>query len=288
MFDPMALPTDFAQLNDSGTFESSFDIKYLQTTPSRTNNKCGAECDRQDLLRFVREFEQLQANNTNAKSTPKNSPYLCRKARTIYENIFIALSPKTQQRCDSPSGSCNFKKYVVLEDEVEAELKKSMSDLQLGLQPLTKCSKERESDEEYEDDDGISSNTSSNCLQQIQSSSSSADSSFEMQPPLIPVYKVTPPKAEATKYCTGSRNAAYEFARFLRGSFHVRKAKVTHLSRSLSEEAVHVPQSYRELKKPLVSCKTTNQISVLDKPKKPVLTDATNRCKGNTIRVSHF
>ncbi|XP_055378179.1 regulator of G-protein signaling loco isoform X2 [Condylostylus longicornis] len=73
-------------------------------------------------------------------------------------------------------------------------------------------------------DDGISSTSSQNI---------SANSSFEMQPPIVPVFKVTPPLSFRRS------NPAYELARILRGSFRgslrTKRASIATLRRSLSD-----------------------------------------------------
>ncbi|KAM8706443.1 hypothetical protein ACLKA7_010678 [Drosophila subpalustris] len=106
-------------------------------------------------------------------------------------------------------------------------------DQELGCVPLANAGSGSE-DEEH--DDGISS-ASSNLTSQSGSSSStdsrniSPDSSFEMHAPLLPTFKVTPPRG----VCKAGKSAASEFARFLRGSFHAKRASITTLRRSLSD-----------------------------------------------------
>ncbi|XP_067614525.1 regulator of G-protein signaling loco isoform X2 [Eurosta solidaginis] len=89
---------------------------------------------------------------------------------------------------------------------------------------------------EDEHDDGISS-ASSNLTQSSSSHNYTPDSSFEMHSPLVPTFKVTPPQM-----CKASRNPAYEFVRFMRGSFHAKHASVTKLRRSISD-----PDAFQEM-----------------------------------------
>lgn len=134
---------------------------------------------------------------------------------------------------------------------------------ELGCVPLASAGSGSE-DEEH--DDGISS-ASSNLTSHSSSSSSSTstnsrnispDSSFELHAPLLPSFKVTPPRG----VCKAGKSAASEFARFLRGSFHAKRASITTLRRSLSD-----PDAMQQL----------------DFTKPPPLSDVSN-----VIRVSHF
>ncbi|XP_034489334.1 regulator of G-protein signaling loco isoform X3 [Drosophila innubila] len=115
---------------------------------------------------------------------------------------------------------------------ISSASKEQQQEQELGCVPLAHTSSGSE-DEEH--DDGISS-ASSNLTSQSGSSSSnsrniSPDSSFEMHAPLLPSFKVTPPRG----VCKAGKNAASEFARFLRGSFHAKRASITTLRRSLSD-----------------------------------------------------
>lgn len=119
--------------------------------------------------------------------------------------------------------------------------------------------------EEEEHDDGISS-ASSNLTSQsgscdTNSRNISPDSSFEMHAPILPSFKVTPPRAGGG-VCKAGKSAASEFARFLRSSFHAKRASITTLRRSLSD-----PDAMQQL----------------DFTKPPPLTDVSN-----VMRVSHF
>lgn len=132
-------------------------------------------------------------------------------------------------------------------------------DEQLGCAPLAATGSGSE-DEEH--DDGISS-ASSNLTSQSGSCDSnsrniSPDSSFEMHAPLVPSFKLTPPRG----VCKVGKSAASEFARFLRGSFHAKRASITTLRRSLSD-----PDAMQQL----------------DFTKPPPLGDVSN-----VMRVSHF
>ncbi|XP_017007502.2 regulator of G-protein signaling loco isoform X3 [Drosophila takahashii] len=294
-----------SQLNDSGTFDSSFEIKRIHpgssagSTPKHVRHRCLTELDREQLARFVQDFEERQASTPKAKSKI-SSPYICRKAREFYQSA-------SGRRSASPQ--INFRPETVKEEEqqqeqavanqlprrcaeaedlmpppmamarVQAERRSCRSasrvlqffssatkrrsgsrklsepetediradspvlirvtrdqEEQLGCRPLAVGAPGEiptSSEDEEEHDDGISS-ASSNLTSQSGSSNSrnlSPDSSFEMHAPLLPSFKVTPPRA----VCRVGRNAACEFARFLRGSFHSKRASVTTLRRSLSD-----------------------------------------------------
>ncbi|XP_036330534.1 regulator of G-protein signaling loco-like [Rhagoletis pomonella] len=108
-------------INDSGAFDASFEIKRIPDTPQQVlRHRCVTELDRECLARFVRDFEarhsaqqpeqQLQTerscrrNSSSARSlTPKGSPYLCRKAKEFYQNVFNNVTPSAQSsRSSSP------------------------------------------------------------------------------------------------------------------------------------------------------------------------------------------
>lgn len=322
-----------SQLNDSGTFDSSFEIKRIQpvssagSTPKHVRHRCLTELDRENLARFVREFEERQASTPKAKSK-MSSPYICRKAREFYQSASgrrsaspqISVRPETvkeEEKSDSllprrcaeaedlmppplamarvqaERRSCRSASRVLqffssatkrrsgsrkLSEPEQEEIRADSPVLirvtscrdpaeQLGCRPLAvgaageaATSSEDDEEEEEEHDDGISS-ASSNLTSQSGNSNSrnlSPDSSFEMHAPLLPSFKVTPPRA----VCRAGRNAACEFARFLRGSFHAKRASVTTLRRSLSDP---------------------DAVQQMDFSKPPPLRDATN-----VMRVSHF
>ncbi|XP_049305213.1 regulator of G-protein signaling loco isoform X2 [Bactrocera dorsalis] len=116
-----------SQINDSAVFDASFEIKHLPETPQRLlRHRCVTEVDRESLARFVRNFEarqqhqhqqvqqqdqqeQTQTQNTcrrnssSARTTPKSSPYLCRKAKALYQNVFNGGNTSQQSsRSNSP------------------------------------------------------------------------------------------------------------------------------------------------------------------------------------------
>lgn len=109
------------------------------------------------------------------------------------------------------------------------------ADEQLGCALIAGAGSGSEDDEE-EHDDGISS-ASSNLTSQsgscdLNSRNISPDSSFELHAPILPSFKITPPRGGV---CKAGKSAACEFARFLRSSFHAKRASITTLRRSLSD-----------------------------------------------------
>ncbi|XP_026842841.1 regulator of G-protein signaling loco isoform X3 [Drosophila persimilis] len=339
-----------SQLNDSGTFDSSFEIKRIQQTPKghqhqqHHRHRCLTELDRENLTRFVREFEERQASSTpKAKSKPakSSSPFICRKAREIYHSASGRRSASPQINIREPQEEHQLKqkeeeeqqilatrKYAGAEDlmpppmalaRVQAERRscrsaarvlqffssaakrrscsrklsepeadsRASSPVLLRVSPSHQAEQEQEQDQERmlgcvplstatatgatgsegeeeddeEHDDGISS-ASSNITSQSGGSNSrniSPDSSFEMHAPLLPSFKVTPPRA----VCKAGKSAAYEFARFLRGSFHAKRASVTTgLRRSLSDP---------------------DAVQQMDFSKPPVLGDATNVIRNRAL-----
>ncbi|XP_034663392.1 regulator of G-protein signaling loco isoform X3 [Drosophila subobscura] len=330
-----------SQLNDSGTFDSSFEIKRIQQTPKGQHHhqlhrhRCLTELDRENLARFVREFEERQASSTpKAKSKPakSSSPFICRKAKEIYHcasgrrsaspqiNIRESQEQQHQQKKEEEQQILATRKYAEAEDlmpppmamaRVQAERRSCRSaarvlqffssaakrrscsrklsepepesrasspvllrvspshqqEQELGCLPLSAATatgasgSEGEEEDDEEHDDGISS-ASSNITSQSGSSNSrniSPDSSFEMHAPLLPSFKVTPPRA----VCKAGKSAAYEFARFLRGSFHAKRASVTTgLRRSLSDP---------------------DAVQQMDFSKRPVLGDATNVIRNRAL-----
>uniref|UniRef100_A0A0K8UW53 Uncharacterized protein n=1 Tax=Bactrocera latifrons TaxID=174628 RepID=A0A0K8UW53_BACLA len=116
-----------SQINDSAIFDASFEIKHLPETPQRLlRHRCVTEVDRESLARFVRNFEARQQhqqqqvqqqdqqertqtqntcrrNSSSARTTPKSSPYLCRKAKALYQNVFNGGNTSQQSsRSNSP------------------------------------------------------------------------------------------------------------------------------------------------------------------------------------------
>ncbi|XP_017035816.1 regulator of G-protein signaling loco isoform X3 [Drosophila kikkawai] len=318
-----------SQLNDSGTFDSSFEIKRIQpgssagSTPKHVRHRCLTELDRENLARFVREFEERQASTPKAKSK-MSSPYICRKAREFYQNasgrrsaspqisvrpepvkkeeksdnlplrrcaeaedlmppplamarvqaerrscrsasrVLQFLSSATKRRSDSRKLSEPEPEETRADSPVLIRVTNCQDPEQLGCRPLdvgaAREAATSSEDEEEEHDDGISS-ASSNLTSQSGSSNSrnlSPDSSFEMHAPLLPSFKVTPPRA----VCRAGRNAACEFARFLRGSFHAKRASVTTLRRSLSDP---------------------DAVQQMDFSKPPPLRDATNVIRNRAL-----
>ncbi|XP_016983083.1 regulator of G-protein signaling loco isoform X3 [Drosophila rhopaloa] len=291
-----------SQLNDSGTFDSSFEIKRIHpgtsagSTPKQVRHRCLTELDREQLTRFVQDFEERQASTPKAKSKI-SSPYICRKAREFCQSASGRRSaspqinvvpesareeeqqqeqgnplprrcaeaedlmppPMAMARVQAERRSCRSASRVLqffssatkrrsgsrklsepeqednrADSPVLIRVTRDQQDQQLGCMPLPAPGEiPTSSEDEEEHDDGISS-ASSNLTSQSGSSNSrnlSPDSSFEMHAPLLPSFKVTPPRA----VCRAGRNAACEFARFLRGSFHSKRASVTSLRRSLSD-----------------------------------------------------
>ncbi|XP_032289759.1 regulator of G-protein signaling loco isoform X2 [Drosophila virilis] len=299
------------QLNDSGScFDTSFEVKHILQSPSllagtptgRQRHRCLTELDREQLTRFVQEFEARQS----VASTPKAkcmSPFLCRKAKEIYRSasgrrsasphIYIEPVQELEEHQQEQQQQQHTRKSAEAEDlmpppmalarvqaerrscrsasrvlqffssatkrrsgsrklsEVDTDASRASSPVllrvsaskqleeeqqqQLGCMPLPGSGTGSGSDEDEEHDDGISS-ASSNLTSQSSSCSSnsrniSPDSSFEMHAPLLPSFKVTPPRG----VCKAGKTAASEFARFLRGSFYAKRASITTLRRSLSD-----------------------------------------------------
>ncbi|XP_053969443.1 regulator of G-protein signaling loco isoform X2 [Anastrepha ludens] len=345
-----------SNINDSGAFDASFEIKRIPDTPQRLlRHRCVTELDRECLARFVSDFEARQLKQNQQQSerpcrrnssssarnqTPKGSPYLCRKAKEFYQNVFNSGNTSAQSsRSNSPrapqmscrastpdsqsthsdhgyaegqtqadelpvnvtkvaqtsscsrfqrsqserssyrsaakvlqffSGKKKCKPNKVEEDATTAASRSSttsplpMRATSLGCQPLPHSDVEDNNEETYcfagkhdddddgadfvveaeaedEHDDGISS-AGSNITQSSSSRNYSPDSSFELHPPLVPTFKVTPPQLCNSNRC----NPAYEFARFLRGSFHAKRASVTKLRRSISDPDTFQQQDFTQ------------------------------------------
>lgn len=264
-----------AHINDSGTFETSFEVKYIQSTPQRQKN-CRRhlnEFDRENLRRFVREFEESQAYNSSAKSTPK-------KFKTLSHNIVnigntnirsllqtpVCPRDNLHEHFQTPSPSC-----TPLSSRSSSPLLQELNEM--GCKPLACC----DNDEQSEEDNARLTST-------YDLANSSAESTFDMHPPLLPLFNVTPPPKQQRQQ--QQRNAAYELAKFLRGSFHVKRAKITQLRRSLSENEnlqnidLHPTQ--------LRTSKTTEMALTTEKAqkKKTILEDTTNKgVRGSTSSI---
>lgn len=265
-----------ANVNDSGSFDTSFEVKTIQPK-QYIRHRCVTELDRESLMKFVKAFEERNA-------AKRCSPLKCRNADEQVEIAqLMASTPikKTSQipvprkesvvSTDSDIGSSDGHDeellrtpkmtYVNLNDNLRlpksrgssgksaskvlqffSSAKKKVQNLRtpsrsnsataspvmmrshLGCKPLHHT---HDTDADEEDlDDGISSNGSRNV---------SPDSSFEMQPPLVPTFKITPPPTAKSH----QRNPAYELARIIRGSFHAKRASVAKLRRSLSDPDRH-------------------------------------------------
>uniref|UniRef100_A0A1A9WJ25 RGS domain-containing protein n=1 Tax=Glossina brevipalpis TaxID=37001 RepID=A0A1A9WJ25_9MUSC len=264
------------QINDSANFDNSFEIKGIQGCTSTTSNRleenrCAITKNQTELMRFAREFEICQINNdTSNQSTPKTSPYLCRKAKALYENLF---NKTTSSRESSPKPANNIKRCAIVCDNdddddddsndmdplafhrtySERSSSRSTKVLQLftnkkitlnksncnenftnqtspvlmrshkGNDNFINCSDIEEYIEYHQDDDENDLNDNNNCL----------DTTYELLPPLVPTFKVTPPKYTSSR--TSSQSATAELAQFLRSSFHAKRANITRLRRSLSD-----------------------------------------------------
>ncbi|XP_032596208.1 regulator of G-protein signaling loco isoform X2 [Drosophila grimshawi] len=286
------------QLNDSGScFDASFEIKHILQSPrlmggatppiGRQRHRCLTELDREQLTRFVEEFEARQSVASTPKATSNKcmSPFLCRKAKQIYRSasgrrsaspqihiepvqeleeeveeptqrksaeaedlmpppMALARVQAERRSCRSASRVLQFfslasKRRMGSSKLSEPQLESSRSSSPVLLRVNKDVEQEKgcrplSASEDEEHDDGISS-ASSNLTTESGSSTISSnsrnispDSSFEMHAPLLPSFKITPPRA----LC---RNAASELARFLRGSFHAKRASVTTLRRSISD-----------------------------------------------------
>uniref|UniRef100_A0A1A9UWD6 RGS domain-containing protein n=1 Tax=Glossina austeni TaxID=7395 RepID=A0A1A9UWD6_GLOAU len=237
------------QANDSSSFDNSFETKDIQcTTSSRQENRCVTSRSGKELMRFAREFEICQINNGSNRSTPKTSPYLCRKAKAFYENLLIRASssressPKPANNDARRVNACDNDTSPLPFHRTYSERSSSRSAKVLQLFVNKKVTKKNncnaissrhnspvlmrahvESDDgsgvEYQDDE-ISLNDS-NC----------SSSSYELHPPLVPTFKLTPPKYMGRR----SQGATTDLAQFLRCSFHAKRANIAHLRRSLSD-----------------------------------------------------
>lgn len=245
-----------AQANDSSSFDNSFETKDIQcTTSSRQENRCVTSRSGKELMRFAREFEICQINNGSNRSTPKTSPYLCRKAKAFYENLLIRasssresspksanndarrvnacdnddMSPLAFHRTYSERSSSRSAKVLQLFVNKKVTNKNNCSAISCSHNSPVLMRAHVESDfvdcsdtegcVEYQDDE-ISLNDS-NC----------SSSSYELHPPLVPTFKVTPPKYMGRR----SQGATADLAQFLRCSFHAKRANIAHLRRSLSD-----------------------------------------------------
>ncbi|XP_020714800.1 regulator of G-protein signaling loco isoform X3 [Ceratitis capitata] len=162
-----------SQINDSTTFDASFEIKHIPETPQRLlRHRCVTELDREKLARFVRDFEvrhqqqqpqkdasteprPCRRNSTsNARATPKNSPYLCRKAKAFYQNVFNSGSTSAQSsRSNSPRAPANWLRDASTPDTQSThsdlgsadsqtqldELPTELTSIQANQEPQTKC-----------------------------------------------------------------------------------------------------------------------------------------------------
>lgn len=277
----MFLHTPFHQtivhLNDSSNFDSSFEVKYIPTTAEQNlENRCITQSDREALIRFVQEFEALQLYSTSAKSTPKKSPptKLDKECTIFYDNIIAGNTP-VRSLPQSPADPPVRKDYrgsnlwssngdFLMDHKSINSLNSTRSNSpvflrsSMGCKPLSCC------DQDIEPDDGIELMGSN--------LNSSGDLSFDMHPPLLPQFNITPPPKQP-------RNAAYDLARFLRGSFHVKRAKITHLRRSLSET-----ENFQSTDESETLSNKSKESCV--KAKKKILEDTTNRNDGICLSVS--
>uniref|UniRef100_A0A1B0BG06 RGS domain-containing protein n=1 Tax=Glossina palpalis gambiensis TaxID=67801 RepID=A0A1B0BG06_9MUSC len=247
------------QANDSSNFDNSFEVKDIQCTrSSRQENRCVTSKSDKELMRFAREFEICQINNGSNRSTPKTSPYLCRKAKAFYENLFIRAS-SSRESSPKPANNDTLRVNACGNDDSNemsplafhrtySERSSSRSAKVLQLFVNKKVANKNNCN-------AISSSHHSPVLMRAQVESDFVDcsntegyvecqgdeislndsncssSSYELHPPLLPTFKVTPSKYMGRR----SQGATTELAQFLRCSFHAKRANIAHLRRSLSD-----------------------------------------------------
>ncbi|XP_061393688.1 regulator of G-protein signaling loco-like [Musca vetustissima] len=273
-----------AYLNDSSNFESSFEVKYIPTNTRAKDienpqqNGDFREIDREALLRFVQEFEALQFYDRSNKSTPK-------KSINSEENLHYNLPINDQIISGNCSASRSLRHSIELSSSLEIpilrnhkknlwpseELEEEHFDLpyyphnfsetshhsnselfqNMGCKSLKSC--------ESLDDDAAPEESIELMAHNLNSSSDST-SSIELQPPLLPSFKITPPRM--------SHSSASDLGRFLRCSFNVKRAKITPLQRS-------------------ISVSTETQLSdISSKAKRNILEDRTNKNNGGRSSLS--
>ncbi|KAI8129455.1 Regulator of G-protein signaling loco [Lucilia cuprina] len=274
MLHPHSFVQSIAHINDSGTFESSFEVKYIQSTPQRQKNRSRLnDCEREHLRRFVREFEELQACNSSAKSTPKKF-----KRLFLQHDHLVNIGNTESSRSVGQTTICsrdNIQQYFLpptpsISPSSSRSSSPVLEHLDMGCKPLVCCDDE----EDPSNHDDIQPLTTD---EDIANCSVESSSNFDLHPPILPSFKMTPPPvaAAASAKQQQQRNAAYELARFLRGSFHVKRAKITNLRRSLSDnenlQNTDLPPTQMRTSKPSRSVTSTES-----KPKKKVLEDTTN------------
>lgn len=251
-----------AHINDSGTFESSFEVKHIQTTPLRLKHRCHLnECERENLRRFVKEFEHLNARHSSGKSTPKQIQQISQFSSNIGNTTSQSFKQTPQWARDSLKQKSSFCFPSSPQLSSRSNSPNDEDDIDMGFKPLANC-------EESENDGEQSSHDDILQLNESMLENTSANTSYDLHPPLLPSFNVTPPKQQ--------RNAAYELARFLRGSFHVKRAKITHLRRSLSDN-----ENLQDADLPPAQLRNT----MTEKTKKKVLEDATNRTRGSSSNI---
>ncbi|XP_046869624.1 regulator of G-protein signaling loco isoform X2 [Drosophila willistoni] len=213
----------------------------------------------EDLMPPPMALARVQAERRSCRSASRVLQFFssAAKRRSCSRKL---TEPETESRANSP--------VLLRVSPTSGDNNENDQDPHLGCSPLPNDQPRSCYDAEEDDhDDGISSASSNlTSLHSLQGSSSSAsssssqspDSSFEMHAPLLPSFKITPPRA----VCKAGKSAACEFARFLRGSFHAKRASVTTLRRSISD-----PDAMQQM----------------DFTKPPVLGDATNVIRNRAL-----
>lgn len=256
-----------ATANDSGTFESSFEVKTLNGA-MRKKSKCITELDRESIMKFVQDFEER--NKTLLPLSAKRRLYRISSPAKEMDSDFGSSEGDEILRTPSPRRRISVLQFFSSSKKKERRISECSSYRATTPSPrFSQVSPPRVLEDccSEDEDDGISSSST-------YSRNLSPDSSFEMQPPIVPTFKITPPKD--SKF---SRNPAYELARIIRGSFHVKKASVATLRRSISD-----PDHYKVEKDPENPSKFVMGKSV----KKPSTLGAAVVRNLDLIRVSHF
>lgn len=255
-----------ATANDSGTFESSFEVKTLNGA-QRKKSKCITELDRESMMKFVQDFEER--NKTLLPLSAKKRLYRFSSPTKEMDSDLGSSEGDENLRTPSPRRRISVLQFFSSSKKKERRVSECSSYRATTPSPrFSQVSPPKAlADWSEDEDDGISSSST-------YSRNLSPDSSFEMQPPIIPTFKITPPKD--SKF---SRNPAYELARIIRGSFHVKKASVATLRRSISD-----PDHYKVEKDP----DNPNKFVMGKTVKKQSALGAAVVRNLDLIRVSHF
>lgn len=259
-----------ANANDSGTFDTSLEVKTLEH-PRRKRSKCITELDREELTKFVKEFEArrkaltylnsgndlkvpdqnvyveyidsdsdfestdqeyFDADDTDSTEVhnqaivePKTPENFRQPYQITEEDLRKRLSAKKRSSDEKHCRAARLLNFISSATKTIKHLKSSSCNNSRNSSPLPQRSKhfQRNGYRHFEansdtEDDGISTSS------QLTSRNISPDSSFELHPPIVPTFKITPPRDQ--------RSMTGVFGQFLRSSLRAKRASV--LRRSIS------------------------------------------------------